>query len=78
MARPSGSPAWPAAITASLVEPISATTRRRRPMIRPVSRDRIASTAMSEGLLIIEAVSDQLSAVSYQQNTTTLNPEAEC
>jgi hypothetical protein len=54
-------------MAASLVEPISATTWSRRPMIRPVNRDWIASGAMSEGMLVIEAVSGQLSAVSELQ-----------
>jgi hypothetical protein len=54
-------------MAASLVEPISATTWSRRPMIRPVNRDWISSSAMSEGMLVIEAVSGPLSAVSKTQ-----------
>jgi hypothetical protein len=60
-------------MTASLVEPISATTRSRRPTTRPVSRDWIAWGVMSAGIVMGEkllAISSQCSArtISLQRS----------
>ena len=48
-AKPSSLPSCPAAITASLVEPISGRTVSSRPMTRAVSRERMRSGEMSGG-----------------------------